>query len=104
MYETCGRQGKSGMHSRGFHFFHLDGKTDTAACADIIAHSSSRYRVWILRRRLVRGKRATPRLRGSSLSLSVHPSVWVTGGGCVTLDRRGGQKMHTSLVSTLLSG
>ena len=45
-------------------------------------------------------------LMGSSrtaISLCVDPSVWVTGGGSVTLDRTGGQVIHTSLVSTLLS-
>ena len=41
----------------------------------------------------------------SSLSLSVDPSVWATGGGSVTLDRRGGtgNTYCISLVSTLLS-
>ena len=73
-------------------------------CSHIIAHSSRficRYSVWVLRRRSVWGKRATPRQQ--PLSLSVDLSVWVTGGGSVTLDRRGGQEIQFSLVSTLLS-
>ena len=57
-------KGTSGMHPRDFLDFHLDGETDTAACFDIIAHSSSRYSVWVLRRRSVRAK-GPPRGCGS---------------------------------------
>ena len=79
--------------------FHLDGKTDTAACFDIIAGGSSslsvlcRYSFWVLTSWVGPGKKGHP---ASDLSLSVFlspsvdPSVWVTGGESVTLDRRGG--------------
>ena len=36
-------------------------------------------------------------------AVSLDPSIWVTSGESVTLDRRGGQVLHISLVSTLLS-
>ena len=78
--------------SPGFPFFdfHLDGKTDTVVCSDIIAHSSSRYSVWVLRRRSVRGK-GPPRGCGSPAAVSLHGSIGLGhSGGSVTLDRRGG--------------
>ena len=42
IHSSCGRQGTSGIHLRVSHGFdgHLDGKTDTAACSEVIAHSS----------------------------------------------------------------
>ena len=109
--------------SAGFPLFdlHFDGKMDTAACSEIIAHSS-RCSVWVVRRGSVRGK-GPPRGCGQSVggsavtgggsvlkglpeaagfsALVVDRSVWVTSGGSVTLDRGTGY-LQFSLVSTLL--
>ena len=87
--------------------FHLDRKTDTAACSDNIAHSSSRsdcrYSVWVSRRGSVQGKGLPRGCVCVFHSLSLRgPTGLGRGGGSVTLDRRGGQVIHISLGSTLL--
>ena len=67
---TCGRQGTSGMHSRGFHdLVFILMVTRILLLALISSHTAAvhcRCSVWVLHCRSVRGKRATPRLRGSA--------------------------------------
>ena len=94
------------MHPRGFHYLILILmvkrvlllaliSSRTAAVGQIVGIRSGSYVVGRS------GEEGPP--HGSSLSLSVDLSVWVTGGGSVTLDRRGGQVIHIYLVLTLLS-
>ena len=67
--------------------FHLDGKTDTAACSDIIAHSSGfcRFSVWVLRRRSVRGKGPPGACGSAALRVSLSPWIHWSGSQAVGL-------------------
>ena len=101
----CGRQGTSGMHPRGFHYFIfilMVKRILLLALISLRTAAASRFFVGIRSGSHVVG-RSGEKSHLVGVSLSVNPSVSVTGGGSVTLDRRGKQVKLIIWVSTLLS-